>query len=165
MTRAMSLLIVTACLCCCGSPENAGEASRAQSNLRELKADLLSGQIEHVEILHVPYELSPSVGISPKFMDAYSSDSDRRVVGLTPRMIAKLVEVIDATRTSEYKYEPDIRWAAFFVNVHGKRVHSIYLNWSWYLFTGGGRIGNIDGSVVYLNGSLIGWFERNFLKK
>jgi hypothetical protein len=97
--------------------------------------------------------------VMPYMLDRHARYNE--TVEISSNIRDTLVAAIDGTKLYQTKYGPDIRWGAVFLDRSERKIHSIYLNRRY--INGTGSIGLIDGAEVGLNGSLVTWFELNFL--
>jgi hypothetical protein len=144
----------------CGASVMA-ESRAVELNLEAVKSELVSGFVARVDIFYMSYDRVTRTRITPAMLEVQADAKFR--LDLPSPVADDLVRAIEGTKLHRIDDEPDLRWGAVFFNRDGKRVHSIYLNGR--SFWEAGRKGYVDGTAFGLNGALVAWFEKHFLKR
>lgn len=128
----------------------------AAAALADLEREMLTGEIATFRLLFVGYDVVTQTRVTPELLPGVARLD--RVISMSASRMGSLVSAIRKATLAPLDAQPDLRWGAVFLDARGNERHSIYLDGKY--ITGPGRRGMIDGHMVGLNGTLVGWFEE-----
>jgi hypothetical protein len=129
------------------------EQFRAQAALSKLEQRLLTGEIQRVRIVGIPFSASFDPEVTEESLDRYPYYRCETQVGQTE--YGSIARLVSDTRVTGEHMAPDVRWGVVFYDGNGNRVSSIYTaeDFSERSFVDA----KIDGYVATINKPLIDW--------
>jgi hypothetical protein len=134
----------------CRAPGSAAGDAAPRQRLEALYAKLQAGEVERVEILHIPDDVDAVGGFTPEALEQqYFSKVTIRRFPRSPHQ-AQLAKAVKATVLRSTDGVVDLRWALILYGPRDSRVGAAYIERS-------GRRGVVEGETVIIEGDLVPW--------
>jgi hypothetical protein len=140
---AVVVSLLVGFLLSCGGSAQVKAHSPAQARAEVIASKFLAGEIDRIEIVHIPARILTRTAVTPHMIE---KSSDYKLTILSPGFGAYKDTMNDGLNAISVKPQTemkDIRWGAIFYS-HESRIGALF-------FDNGGRYGSVDDTAVSFN--------------
>ncbi|HEY3358408.1 MAG TPA: hypothetical protein VGQ83_34485 [Polyangia bacterium] len=150
MAVALSVGVVA-----CATATKTPKDSAAQREWEDLTARVERGEVERIEVLHIPSHIMTAWAVKPNEIEqGYHYGFTMRSVPREPNK-SSVLQTMRSTQVEPHERFPDLRWAMIFHDAHGARVGAVYVDKF-------GKRGVVGSMPVALRGELLPWLKACF---